>query len=169
MPKPFLGAHPVYFDRYINLVEEDNLLTAFKNQLPVITALLKSITEEKSMHAYAPGKWTIKELLQHITDTERIFAFRSLCFARGEKQSIPGFDEDDYAANSNANARSWADLVHEFLLVRQTTEILFSSFTAEALLYEGTANNNPATALSFGFTAVGHVTHHKNILQERYL
>jgi hypothetical protein len=169
MSKPDLGPHPVYFDRYINLVEEDNLQAAFKNQLPIITTLLSVITEEKSMHAYAPGKWTIKELLQHITDTERIFAFRSLCFARGEKQSIPGFDEDTYAANSNANARSWADLVKEFLLVRQTTEILFESLTNEALQNVGTANNNPATALSFGFTAVGHVYHHKKILEERYL
>jgi uncharacterized damage-inducible protein DinB len=169
MPKPFLGAHPVYFDRYINLVEEDDLPAAFKNQLPIISTLLNSISEEKSMHAYAPGKWTIKELLLHITDTERIFAFRSLCFARGEKQSIPGFDEDTYTANSNANARGWADLVNEFLLVRQTTEILFGSLTTEALLNEGTANNNPATALSFGFTAVGHVYHHKKILEERYL
>lgn len=169
MSKPLLGPHPVYFDRYINLVEEDNLQTAFKNQLPIITTLLNSISEEKSMHSYAPGKWTIKELLLHITDTERIFAFRSLCFARGEKQGIPGFDEDVYAANSNANARSWASLVNEFLLVRQTTEILFSSLSNEALLNVGTANNNPATALSFGFTAVGHVYHHKKILEERYL
>ncbi|MFN8251433.1 MAG: DinB family protein [Ferruginibacter sp.] len=169
MAKPLQGSHPSYFDRYINLVPEDDLLTAFKNQLPAFTDFLNSITEEKSMYAYAPGKWTIKELLLHMTDTERIFAYRSLCFARKESQSLPGFDENTYAANSNANARSWADLVKEFLLVRQTTELLFTSFTEEALHHPGTANNNPATAISMGFTAIGHVYHHKKIIEERYL
>lgn len=169
MSKPLKGSHPSYFDRYINLVPEDDLQTAFKNQLPVITAFLNSISEEKAKHAYAPGKWTIKELLLHMTDTERIFAYRSLCFARKEEQSLPGFDENLYAENSHANARSWTDLVNEFLLVRTTTELLFSSFTEEALHNAGTANNNPATALSMGFTAIGHVYHHKKILEERYL
>ena len=169
MAKPLKGNHPSYLDRYINLVPEDDLLTAFKAQLPVITEFFNSITEEKSMHAYAPGKWTIKELLLHMTDTERVFSFRSLCFARGEKQSLPGFDENTYAANSNANSRSWNELVKEFLLVRQTTEIMFASFTEEALHNTGTANNNPATALSMGFTAIGHVYHHKKIIEERYL
>ena len=169
MPKPLTGSHPSYFDRYISLVPEDDLQTAFKNQLPVITALLNSISEEKSGHAYAPGKWTIKELLLHMTDTERIFAYRSLCFARKETASLPGFDENLYAENSHAHTRSWADLVNEFLLVRKTTEILFSSFTEEALYNTGTANNNPSTALSMGFTAIGHVYHHKKILEERYL
>ena len=169
MPRPLKGSHPSYFDRYIGLVPEDDLQTAFKNQLPVITAFLNSISEEKSMYAYAPSKWTIKELLQHMTDTERIFAYRSLCFARKETQSLPGFDEDTYAANSNANARSWNELVREFLLVRQSTEILFASLTEEALHNTGTANNNPATALSMGFTSIGHVYHHKKVMEERYL
>jgi DinB superfamily len=169
MSKPINGSHPSYFDRYINLVPEDDLQTAFKNQLPLITALLNSISEEKSMHAYAPGKWTIKELLLHMTDTERIFAYRSLCFARREAQSLPGFDENLYAENSHANTRSWAALVNEFLLVRKHTELLFESFTEEALHNTGTANNNPATPLSMGFTAIGHVYHHKKILEERYL
>ena len=169
MPKPLAATYPSYFQRYIGLVEEDDLQTAFKNQLPVITGFLQSITEEKSGYAYAPGKWTIKELLQHMTDTERIFAYRSLCFARKEQASLPGFDENEYAANCNANSRNWKGLVDEFLLVRKTTEILFSSFTAEALNNSGFANGNPATAASMGFTAIGHVYHHKKILEERYL
>ncbi|MGC4104652.1 DinB family protein [Ferruginibacter sp.] len=169
MPKPLSTAHPSYFDRYISLVPEDDLAVAFNNQLPLITALLKSIDEEKSNYAYAEGKWTIKELLQHMTDTERIFAYRSLCFARGDKASLPGFDENEYAANSNAGTRSWNDLVEEFLLVRKTTEILFNSFTNEALNTSGIANNNPTSALSMGFTVVGHVYHHSRILKERYL
>jgi uncharacterized damage-inducible protein DinB len=169
MPKPSPGTHPSYFQRYIDLVPEEDLQTAFKNQLPAISSLLQSITEEKANTAYAPGKWTIKELLLHMTDTERIFAYRSLCFARKEKASLPGFDENEYAANSNAGARSWQSLVDEFLLVRKSTEALFSSFTEDALNNSGIANNNPATAASMGFTAIGHVYHHKKILEERYL
>jgi len=169
MPKPAPATHPGYFQRYISLVPEDDLLAAFQNQLPVITNFLNSINEEKSNYAYAAGKWTIKELLQHMTDTERIFSFRSLCFARNDQSSLPGFDEDAYAANSNAQLRSWQSLVDEFLLVRKTTEILFGSFTEDALNNSGIANDNPATAISMGFTAVGHVYHHMNILKERYL
>jgi DinB superfamily len=169
MPKPPKDTHPSYFQHYIDLVPEEDLQAAFTNQLPLITAFLQKITEEKSIHAYAPGKWTIKELLQHMIDTERVFAFRSLCFARKEKASLPGFDENDYAANSDAAKRSWAQLVEEFLAVRKTTELLFKSFTTEALQNSGVANNNPATVASMGFTTLGHVYHHKKILEERYL
>ena len=169
MPKPPVGNPPSYFQRYIDQVPEEDLQLAFKNQLQIITPLLLSITEEKSNYAYGPDKWTIKELLLHMTDTERVFAYRSLCFARKETASLPGFDENVFAANSNANSRSWQSLVDEFLITRKSTETLFSSFTEEALHNTGIANNNPATALTMGFTAIGHVYHHKKILEERYL
>jgi DinB superfamily len=169
MSKPSPTSHPSYFQKYINLVPEDDLGAAFKNQWSVITQLLSDITEQQSNHAYATDKWTIKELLQHMTDTERVFAFRSLSFARKDVNPLPGFDENDYAANSNASLRTWKDLVEEFLLVRKTTEILFGSFTTDALSSSGIANNNPATVSSMGFTAIGHVYHHFNILKERYL
>jgi hypothetical protein len=169
MPKPPVGNPPSYFQRYIDQVPENDLNLAFKNQLPVITPLLLSITEEKSTYAYGPGKWTIKELLLHMTDTERIFTYRALCFARKETASLPGFDEDTFAANSNANTRSWQSLVDEFLITRKNTETLFSTFTEEALHNIGIANNNPGTPLAIGFTAIGHVYHHKKILEERYL
>jgi len=169
MPKPSPSTHPTYFQKYIDLVPEEDLSVAFQKQYSKISAFLHSINEEKSAHAYAPGKWTIKELMQHITDTERIFAYRSLCFARNEQASLPGFDENEYAVHSNAGQRSWKELAEEFLLVRKTTEVLFNSFTTAALNNSGTANNNPATAASMGFTAIGHVYHHINILKERYL
>ncbi len=169
MAKPSPSTHPSYFERYISLVPEDDLNTAFRHQSLVLTKFLYSINEEKSSHSYAPGKWTIKELMQHMIDTERIFAYRALCFARKETNSLPGFDENEYAANSNANLRHWKELADEFLVVRKSTEILFHSFTEEALNNSGTANNNPATALSMGFTAIGHVYHHMNVLTEKYL
>lgn len=169
MLKPSPGTYPENFKRYIDQVPEEELFTAFKNQLPAAKSFLSSISEEKSMYSYAPDKWTLKEVLQHMIDTERIFAYRALCFARKEAASLPGFDENDYAANSYANARKWQDLVDEFFAVRHTTEQLFQSFTPEALTTTGIANNKPATAASMGFTTIGHFNHHKKVIEERYL
>ena len=169
MPKPSPTSYPGYFQKYIDQVPEQELFAAFDKQLPVIGSFLPALTEEKATYTYAEGKWTIKELLQHITDTERIFNYRALCFARGEKASLPGFEENDYAAHSNANSRTWQSLVDEFLAVRQSTELLYRSFTADALSVSGTANNNAITVASMGFITLGHFYHHKKVIEERYL
>jgi DinB superfamily len=169
MPKPSPATYYEYFKRYVDQVPEEDLELAFRNQLPVITILLNSITEAKSMHAYAPGKWTLKELLQHIIDTERIFNYRALAIARKETASLPGFEEDDYAANSNANARKWQSLVDEFLAVRKSTEMLYESFNQDMLDSSGISNNKPVTVISLGFTTIGHFYHHRNVIEERYL
>ncbi len=169
MSKPSPTNYPVYFQRYIDQVPDENLEQAFKNQADAIKNFLPSISEEKSMDSYAAGKWTIKELLLHITDAERIFSYRALCFARKEKNPLPGFAENEYAACSNANDRSWENLVEEFLAVRKSTELLFSSFTEAALQSIGTASNNPVSVVSIGFIIPGHFYHHKKILIERYL
>jgi hypothetical protein len=102
-------------------------------------------------------------------DTERIFNYRALCIARKETASLPGFDENSYAENSNANSRSWRDLVDEFVAVRVTTEFLYSSFNAAALDASGLSNNKPITVISLGFTTLGHFYHHKKVIEERYL
>ncbi len=169
MPKPSLTSYPVYFQKYVAQVPEEDLLTAFQNQLPVVKEFLSKIDEEKSAYAYAEGKWTLKEVLQHIIDTERIFNYRALCMARKETASLPGFDENNYAANSNGNGRKWQDMVEEFLTVRKGTEIMFKSFTDEMLETSGVSNNNPATVNSIGFTTLGHFYHHKKVMEERYL
>jgi len=169
MPKPLPTTYPEYFKRYVDQVPEEDLSTAFSNQLSVINKLLNSITEEKSMYAYDTGKWTLKELLQHMIDTERIFNYRALCIARKESVSLPGFDENTYAANSNANNRTWEDMVDEFLTVRRSTEFLYKSFTDEVLDHSGLSNNKPTTVLSLGFTTIGHFYHHKKVMEERYL
>jgi len=169
MLKPMPNTYPVYFKNYVDQVPDEDLLPGFQNQAAVIKQFLGSITEEQSNYAYDTGKWTIKEVLQHIIDAERIFNYRALCFARKEATSLPGFDENAYADNSNANSRSWQDLVDEFLTVRSSTEYLYKSFTDEALATSGISNNNPATVLSFGFITLGHFYHHKKVLQERYL
>ncbi len=127
MAKPSPSTYIGYFKRYIDLVEEEDLMTAFKKQTAGLSPFLQSITEEKSTYAYAENKWTIKELLQHAIDTERILSYRALCLARGEQLNLPGFEEDEYAANSFANNRNWSDLIAEFVTVRKSTEMLFES------------------------------------------
>ncbi len=169
MSKPSPTNYPGYFQKYIDQVPETDLFAALTNQSAGIEDFLNSIPEEKQTYAYAEGKWTIKEMLQHITDTERIFGYRALCFARGEKTNLPGFEENEYAAGSNANSRQWKSLVAEFIAVRKTIEMLFESFSEEALSKIGTANNNNSSVESIGFITVGHFYHHKKILQERYL
>ena len=169
MSKPLPANYPGHFKRYIDLVPETESLSAILNQGLEIMPFLSAISEEKSMYAYAEGKWTIKELLQHILDAERIFTYRALCIARGEKENLPGFEENDYAANSFANNRRWDSLVKEFLTVRQSTELLFKSFTEEMLDSLGTSNNKTIDVSSIGFIIAGHYYHHKKILLERYL
>ena len=169
MSKPSITDYPQYFGRYINQVPEDDLEQAFSNQSNILPAFLSSITEEKSLHTYAEGKWTLREMLQHIIDTERIFDYRALCISRKEIVSLPSFDENLYAANSNANIRSWQSLIDEFFHVRITTEDLYKSFTEEMLEQKGTANNKSINVVSIGFIAIGHVYHHKQVIEERYL
>ena len=168
-PKPSPETYFPYFKKYVDQVPEEDLAAAFTNQLPIIKDLLNGITEERSTYAYAPGKWTLKELLQHMTDTERIFNYRALAIARKETAPLPGFDENTYADNSNANSRPWQTLVDEFLVVRQSTQFLYESFTDEMFASAGTASNNPVTVVSLGFTTLGHFYHHKKVMEERYL
>ncbi|MEO6719856.1 MAG: DinB family protein [Ferruginibacter sp.] len=160
---------PGYFKVYIEQVVEKDLAAAFTNQSIVIKDLLPSISEEKSTHAYAPGKWTLKEMLQHLIDAERIFTYRAMCFARKESQTLPGFDENDYADNSFANNRSWESLLEEFVTVRRSTLLLFNSFSPGMLASIGKANSNELSVEQIGFIIAGHFTHHSKIIKERYL
>ena len=169
MSKPSPTSYPGYFQRYIDQVPEQELFKAFENQLPVMHEFLSLITEERSGYAYAEGKWTLKEVLQHMIDTERIFAYRALCFARKEMASLPGFEENDYAANSKADGRKWKGLVNEFLVVRWATEYLFGSFDEEQLESSGTANGKSNYVLAFGFIIIGHINHHMKVIKKRYL
>ncbi|MFN8246996.1 MAG: DinB family protein [Ferruginibacter sp.] len=169
MPRPEPGTFAAYYTNYIAKVKEDELLPAFDVQQNLMEDFFRGISEEKANYAYAPGKWTIKELLQHVIDTERVFSYRAMCIARGEKQSLPGFDENEYAATSKANDRHWNDMLEEMISVRLSSRLLFSSFDDEQLTKTGTANNNKLGVLAAGYIILGHVYHHVQILQERYL
>lgn len=160
---------PVYYENYINLVAEDDINNAFLKQDNIINNFLNEISEEKSGYSYAPGKWTIKALLQHIIDAERIFSYRALAFARHDKTNLPGFDENSYADFSRADSRSWKSLLEEFKVVRKATFLLFKSFTPEDLKQSGMANDNSLSVLSLGFIILGHAYHHINIIETRYL
>lgn len=169
MPRPNFSRMPEYFQRYVNQVPENDLMEAMKKQTPVFIKFLENIPAPKWDYRYAEGKWTIKEALQHIIDTERIFSYRSLCIARKETASLPGFDENSYADNSKANQRDWNEMIEEFKAVRRSSEIMFGAFDDEQLDTSGTSNNNSIYVLALGFILVGHVNHHVTIFKERYL
>ena len=159
---------PGYFQVYIDQVKEKQLAEAFTQQSIEIKTLLPSISEEKSMYSYATAKWTLREIVQHLIDSERIFTYRALCFARKDTALLPGFDENDYAVVSNANTRSWESLSAEFVAVRRSTLFLFNSFSAAMLDSKGIANNNTFSVTELGFIIIGHFSHHKKIMEERY-
>ena len=169
MTRPSTTTYPEYFQRYISQVKEDDLKMAFKNQMPAAEIFLQSIGEELSKKKYAEGKWTIKEVLQHVIDAERVFSYRAMCFARKEQHILPSFDENNYALNSNANNREWGNLIEEFVAVRKSTEYLYKSFTDDALNSTGKASDYTITVAAIGFVTVGHANHHIRIIQERYI
>ena len=154
--------------QYTDLVQEANLMEAFDHQIPVIETLFNSIDEERSTYSYAPEKWSIKCLVQHITDAERIFGYRALCIARGEKQNLPGFEENDYAMASIADTRPWQDIREEFLVNRRSVMKLFHSFNATQLAAIGLSNGTQRSVEEIGKTIIGHFAHHLKVLHERY-
>jgi len=169
MSRPDLNRAPEFYHNYISQVPENDLMTAFKNQTPVFVNFLNSIPADKINYAYAAGKWTIKEVLQHAIDAERIFCYRALRFARNDSTPLPGFDENLFAENAKTDKRNWNDLVEEFKTVRKATEWLYSSFDEEQLNASGVSNNHSNYVLAFGYISIGHSLHHMKIIKERYL
>lgn len=160
---------PEFYHGYVSLVTEDTVDTAFVAQDEEVFSFFQQIPAEKTLWRYAEDKWSVKEVLQHIIDAERIFAYRALCIARGDTTPLPGFDENAYAAKSKGHNRSWNDLLEEFRTVRRSTEILFASFDNDQLNASGVASSKPIYVEGIGFIIAGHVLHHVNVLKERYL
>lgn len=169
MPRPDLSRIPEFYHNYIRQVPHDDLLTAIHELGEDFLQVMAGIPASLHDHAYAPGKWTLKDVFQHVIDTERILSYRALCIARGEAQSLPGFDENGYADASKAGSRHWGDMEEEFRLIRSASEYLFRSFDGEQLDATGTANGSPVYVLGLGFIVAGHCQHHLNIIRERYL
>ncbi|MBC6989726.1 DinB family protein [Hymenobacter sp. BT491] len=169
--RPVSGQYPVYYDEsyYPRVPAGADPLELLEQQTAELQQLLGGLSEEQALTAYAPGKWSIKEMVQHLTDTERIFAYRALCIARGETQSLPGFDENTYAAESDANSRTLSELLAENEMVRKSSLALFRSFRPAQLDRVGLANNNPISVRALLYVLPGHEAHHINVLRERYL
>jgi uncharacterized damage-inducible protein DinB len=168
--KPTGEAFPVYFQRYIDKVPEDgNLVKNLKDINAETQALIKGLSEEKLLHRYAEGKWSIKEVLVHITDTERIFTYRALRFARADSTPLPGFEENEFAPHSNADKRKISSILKEMATVRAASLSFIESLDNKMLKRIGTASNSKMSVKAAINILYGHHKHHLDILKERYL
>ena len=159
-----------YYKNYIELLEKDvSLVEALEQGLKKSLSFYKALPQEKWQYAYASGKWTILETLQHVMDTERIFSYRALCIGRGDQTPFPGFEQDDYVLPSKANSRDLTDMLEEYKAIRKSTISLFKSMGEEALTAKGMASGSGLSARAAGFIICGHDLHHANIIQERYV
>lgn len=158
-----------YYGYYISLNATDNSILNLENQLKDTSDFFKSIPVDKLEFQYEVGKWTPKDILQHIIDSERIFAYRALRFARFDTINLPGYEENDYAEVANANSRTIEDLIEEYKIVKLATIHLYKSFSEKMLLHIGQANNAPASVRAIGYIITGHEIHHINIIKARYL
>ena len=167
--RPQAGEHAPYFSRYIDLVPEEDIIGTIEAQGRELTALLSPLGEEKAAFRYAPEKWSVKEVLGHLCDAERIFAYRLLSIARGETQPLPGFDENDYMRGANFDQRSFADLLDDFDASRRATLTLLRGLPDDAWTRSGTANDNKTSVRAIAYTLAGHARHHLGVLRSRYL
>jgi hypothetical protein len=169
MKKSEIEIKPKFFDRYIDQVKEDNLMQSLENSLVILQSPEIQALQSIENKAYAEKKWTVKQIFQHLIDTERIFAYRALRFARNDKSNLHGFDEESYAENADVSNKTFKDLLDELITVRKATIYLFKSFDKATLLRSGVANDVEISVLALGFTAVGHQNHHFKVIKERYL
>jgi len=166
MNRPQPNEYPIWGETYISKVDGD-IFEILNNQVQSLPALFRANTD-KANYAYADGKWTLKEMLGHIIDTERVFAYRITCFARNENQALPGFEEDDYVANARFAERDLEDLIEEFIALRKANLYLFRSLNEEELNRKGIASGREINVKSILFIVAGHILHHVSILKERY-
>nr|WP_321235395.1 DinB family protein [uncultured Psychroserpens sp.] len=158
-----------YYETYIEKAGALALYEGLKTNGDLTIAFLESIPEDKLEYRYEAGKWTVKEIIQHLIDTERVFMYRALCIARQDKTLFPGYDQDAYAASCEANQRSMYSLMNEYKAVRLASIILFESFTKEMLTQIGIASNSNLSPRAVAFIIIGHENHHCDVIKERYL
>jgi DinB superfamily len=167
--RPDASEHIPYYAKYINLVPNGNILTILEEQVQDTSTFLGSITEEQSLKRYAPDKWSIKEVIGHLTDSERIFAYRALRFARDDKTALPGFESDDYIEPGRSDKRNWQGLIKEFEAVRRATVELYEPLDETAWTRQGVANNDAVSVRALAYIIAGHELHHVKLIQELYL
>src|SRR5579871_2678132 len=168
MARPEPGEYPPFYETYVSKVPGGDVIAQLESQRLQTAQLFAASTERDGNFRYAPDKWTIKEVVGHLSDSERIFSYRALRIARGDQTPLPGFEQDDYVKAGNFADQSLADLVQEYGLVRVSTLALLRSFNAEAWGRRGTASEKPITVRALAFVIAGHELHHREILKERY-
>ncbi len=166
-PKSTEFAH--FYSTYVGLVEKGNIITTLNNLMHEVYTLMNSVSGDKAYFRYAPGKWTLKEVLGHMIETERVFSYRAFSISRGDKQSLPGMDQDEYMEGNNYNDRTLANLSNEYLAVRVSTIHLLSSMTKEMIAQQGNASGTDVTVRALAFIIAGHDIHHMNIIKRKYL
>jgi DinB family protein len=166
--RPQSGEFAPYYERYISLIEGEDVLAALDRQRRETMLLLSGRNEEDGNYRYAPGKWSAKEVLGHVCDTERIFAYRALRFSRADATPLAGFEQDDYVRNGPFANRSLEDLVEDFIAVRRASISLFRNLDEAAWSYRGVANNSEVTVRALAYIIAGHELHHRRILEEKY-
>jgi hypothetical protein len=166
--RPESSEHAAYFERYTKLVPEGDIVSTLANQLDETLELLRGIDEQRASYRYAPDKWSIKQLLGHLIDTERVFAYRALRFARNDSNRLTGFDQDQFVNGADFDSRNFSDLVDEFQHVRKATIHLLKPLSDEEWLRRGVANEDEITVRALAHVMAGHVRHHTEILRTRY-
>ena len=167
--RPDASEYAPYYEKYISLVPAGEVVATLSEQLDETLALLRGLSEEQAGARYAPDKWSIKEVVGHVIDTERIFSHRALRFARNDQTPLPGYEQDDYVRAAGFDRRTLADIASEFEHVRRATLALLRSLDAEAWLRRGVANNNEVSVRALAHIMAGHVVHHMQIIRTRYL
>jgi len=167
--RPAASEFAPYYGTYIGKVPDGDLLRTLEEQNEQTMALLSGLPESKGSLAYAPGKWTLKEVVSHVADAERVFSYRALWIARGDMTPLPGFDQEPWVPNSGANARTLADLLGELRAIRAATLALLRHLPPEAVGRVGTASGNPVSVRAVAWIIAGHERHHMGIVRERYL
>lgn len=166
--RPSSGEYAPYYDRYISQVPAGDLVAFLEREGAAAVALLRTLTEEQGAYRYAPDKWSVKEMIGHVIDGERVFTYRALRAARGDRTPMPGFEQDDWVRGSNAAARSLADLAAEYAAVRASTLALFRGLDDASVMRRGVANGVEVTPRALAWIIAGHERHHRGILEERY-
>ena len=169
MAKPDSSEYAPYYETYISEAPDGDILDILRGQSAEFADFLASIGEDRAGHRYEAGKWSVKEVVGHVVDTERIFGTRALAIARGERTPLPPYDQDEYVAQADFDSRTLAGLLEEFVALRRSHLVLFASFADEVWLRRGVAGGNRASVRGLAWILAGHVIHHENVIRARYL